>query len=344
MKKQLIIFLLIVLSMPAFAQRLSEKDMSAYLLVYFTDETHSLHFAVSRDGYTFTDVNNGKPIIAGDTIAEQKGIRDPYILRGKDGWFYMAMTDLHIYAKQKGLRDTQWERDGKEFGWGNNKGFVLMRSKDLIHWSHTRLRVDTAFAGWTNIGCAWAPELIWDEDKDKMMIYFTLRFGNGLSKLFYAYLNKEFTALETEPQLLFQYPKHNKAFIDGDITKVGNKYHLFYVAHDGVPGIKQAVSNHINSGYIYDSTWVDPEPTSCEAPNVWKRIGEEKWVLMYDIYGINPHNFGFSETTDFKNFKHLGHFNEGVMKTTNFTSPKHGSVIHLTKTEADRLVNFWKLK
>ena len=38
----------------------------------------------------------------------------------------------------------------------------------------------------------------------------------------------------------------------------------------------------------------------------------------------------------------MGHFNEGVMKTTNFTSPKHGAVIHLTKEEADRLVNYWK--
>ena len=50
--------------------------MGAYLFTYFKDDTHSLYFAVSDDGYTFTDVNNGQPIIAGDTIAEQKGIRD----------------------------------------------------------------------------------------------------------------------------------------------------------------------------------------------------------------------------------------------------------------------------
>ena len=107
--------------------------------------------------------------------------------------------------------------------------------------------------------------------------------------------------------------------------------------HDeGGPGIKQAVSDSINSGYVYDPQWYDPEPRACEAPNVWKRIGEDKWVLMYDIYGIHPHNFGFSETTDFVNFTHLGHFNEGVMKATNFSSPKHAAVIHLTKKEAKR--------
>ncbi|MFD1768616.1 glycoside hydrolase family 43 protein [Sphingobacterium suaedae] len=319
-----------------------EKDMAAYLLAYFKDESHGLYFALSRDGYTFTDINSGQPIIAGDSIAEQKGIRDPYIMRGMDGYFYMAMTDLHIYAKQAGYRTTEWERDGKEFGWGNNKNIVLMKSKDLLHWSHALLRVDQAFPGWEDIGCAWAPQLFYEDTTGKMMIYFTLRFRNGLSQLYYAFLDPTFSRLEAAPKLLFQYPKYNKAYIDGDITKVGDSYHLFYVSHDGTAGIKQAVSDSLRGGYQYDPAWYDPEEHACEAPHIWKRIGEDKWVLMYDVYGITPHNFGFSETTDFKTFTSIGRFNEGKMKTTNFQSPKHGSVIHLTKTEADRLENYWK--
>lgn len=62
---------------------------------------------------------------------------------------------------------------------------------------------------------------------------------------------------------------------------------------------------------------------------------------MYDIYSVNPHNFGFVETSDFKTFKPLGRFNEGVMKAANFSSPKHGSVIHITKAEAKRIENYW---
>lgn len=320
----------------------SEKNMEAYLMTYFKDDTHSLYFAVSNDGYTFTDVNNGQPVIAGDTIAEQKGIRDPYLMRGPDGWFYLAMTDLHIFAKQQGLRETEWERDGKEYGWGNNRGFVLMKSRDLINWQRTNLRVDKAFPGWQNIGCAWAPEMIYDEERGQVMLYFTLRFKNGLNKLYYTYMNKEFTAMETEPQLLFQYPKHNCSYIDADITKVGDKYHMFYTPHDGGAGVKQAVSSSIHSGYVYDPQWYDPEEKACEAPHVFKRIGEEKWVLMYDCYGIDPHNFGFSETSDFKTFTDLGRFNEGVMKATNFASPKHGAVVHLTGKEAEKLKKYWK--
>lgn len=132
-----------------------EKDMAAYLMVFHQDEDHCLHAAISRDGYTFTALNDGKPIIAGDTIADQKGIRDPHIYRGPDGGFYLAMTDLHIYAQRDGYRDTEWERDGKAYGWGNNRGLVLMKSFDLIHWTRTNIRFDQMSKEFAQIGCAW---------------------------------------------------------------------------------------------------------------------------------------------------------------------------------------------
>lgn len=53
---------------------------------------------------------------------------------------------------------------------------------------------------------------------------------------------------------------------------------------------------------------------------------------------------GFSETADFQTFTGLGHFNEGVMKSTNSSAPKHGAVIHLTEDEADRLAVHWGLE
>ena len=52
-------------------------------------------------------------------------------------------------------------------------------------------------------------------------------------------------------------------------------------------------------------------PRRYEAPNLWKRIGEDRWVLMYDVYGQKVHNFGFSETSDFVHFTPLGQFNQG---------------------------------
>ncbi len=318
-----------------------EKDMAAYLMVYHLDEDHGLHMALSRDGYSWTALNDNKPVMGGDTIADQKGIRDPHIYRGPDGAFYLAMTDLHVFARRDGKRDTEWERDGKTYGWGNNRGLVLMKSFDLLNWKRTNIRFDEMSAAWQEIGCAWAPETILDETTGRLMIYLTMRHKNEPNKLYYCYVNDDYDTIETMPQGLFQYADERKSAIDGDITRFGDKYILSYVGHDVNGGIKLAYSDRPTGGWQFDPRWVDFEPRACEAPAVWKRIGEDKWVLMYDVYSIQPHNFGFIETSDFDHFDYLGRFNEGVMKTTNFASPKHGAVVHLTEDEARRLCEQW---
>ena len=300
--------------------------------------------AISYDGYTFTAVNEGKPVIGGDSIAAQHGIRDPHICRAPNGMFYIAMTDLHVFGKQRGLRKTQWERDDK-YGWGNNRGLVLMKSKDLIHWTHNEVFINEAFPeNFGELGCAWAPQTIWDPAAGKLMVYFTIRqHPNGRTKLYYSYANEDFTQLETEPKLLFEYPDEKIQVLDADICPMPDgRYFMTYVAQENPGGIKYMISDRINAYADYHPEQIDAERSGCEAPNMWKRIGEDKWVLMYDIYSVNPHNFGFVETTDFKHFTPLGRFNEGKMKATNFVSPKHGSVIHITKKEAKRLEKYWK--
>src|ERR1035438_10549790 len=113
---------------PQKAKLPAEKDLAAYLLVYFLDQDHSLHFALSSDGYTFTDVNNGRPVMKGEDLAEQKGIRDPHIVRGPDNAFYLSMTDLHLFGQQMGYRTTEWQRDAAKYDWGNNRALVLLKS------------------------------------------------------------------------------------------------------------------------------------------------------------------------------------------------------------------------
>jgi len=347
MKRLLFIILAALLAFPMVAKpkrTLTEKDMGAYLFTFFSDPTHGLFMAISYDGYTFTAVNNGEPIISGDSIAEQHGIRDPHIYRAPNGKFYIAMTDLHIMGKQKGIRTTQWERPD-EFGWGNNRGLVLMASDDLIHWTHHVARIDKLFPErFGEIGCAWAPQTIWDPQVGKPMVYFTIRQqAGGRTKLYYSYADEDFTTLETEPQLLFEYPDETTQVLDADICPMPDgRYFMTYVSQDNPAGIKYMISDRINHFDDFHPEQIDAENGACEAPNVWKRIGQNKWVIMYDIYSIRPNNFGFVETSDFKTFTPLGHFNEGKMKLTNFESPKHGSVIHITKAEAKRLENYWE--
>lgn len=320
--------------------------MGAYVMVYHKDADHSLHMALSRDGYSWKALNDDKAVICGDTIAQQHGIRDPHIYRAPNGTFYMAATDLHIFGQREGYRQTEWERDGKEYGWGNNRGLVLLKSKDLIHWSHTVFRIDEAFPErFGELGCAWAPETIYDPEEGKLMVYFTIRpTGKGKTKLYYSYADDMFTKLVTEPQLLFEYPDEKVQILDADIIPTGDgRYCMTYCSQEGPAGIKMAISEHINRGYVYQPQQIDAEKGSCEAPTMYKLIGQDKWLLMYDIFSIKPHNFGFMETTDFKTFQYLGHFGDGPTKRANFSMQKHGAVTQITEEEALRLENYWRL-
>lgn len=173
MKKLTItLFLLTFASIRGFADKLD-----TYIMVYHKDQDHGLHMAYSEDGYTWTAINDDKPVIAGDTIAEQHGIRDPHIYRAPDGSFYVAMTDLHVFGIRDGYRKTEWERDGKKYGWGNNRGMVFMKSKDLIHWTRTNIDFtqfgkqtynvgdETFTMDWKEVGCVWAPETVYDDQE-----------------------------------------------------------------------------------------------------------------------------------------------------------------------------------
>ena len=258
-------------------KKFKEKDLSGYLLVYFKDQTQSAYMAISADGYTFTDINNGEPIFMGSELAEQKGVRDPHIARGPDGAFYLTMTDLHIFGKRAGYRDTDWQRPIEKYGWGNNRALVLMKSYDLIHWSHADFRVDKAFPELGDIDCSWAPQTVYDPVEKKMMVYFTIRYDNKECHMYYSYTNEDFTKLETLPVRITEI-----GGLDGDITKVEDKYRLFYVSG---AKILHSVSDKINRDYKIEGKRIDPEKVSTEAPNVFKRLGTDKYVLMYDVYG-----------------------------------------------------------
>jgi hypothetical protein len=321
------------LERPEGARAHSEKGYGGYLMVYFKDQTQSAYMAVSRDGYLFTDLNGGEPIFNGADLAEQKGVRDPHIARGPDGAFYLAMTDLHIFGQRAGYRDTRWQRPEEEYGWGNNRALVLMKSFDLVHWTHSDVRVDLAYPELGDIGSSWAPETIYDADAGKMMVYFTIRVKNGDSHMYYSYTDDAFTRLETKPERIF-----DGGGIDGDIIEVDGRYHFHYVSN---ASIRHAVSDRLTGGYVAEERRIDPNSESTEAPNVFKRLGTDTYVLMYDVYGARPNNMGFSETTDFRTYTDIGRFNEGVMKGSNFERPKHGAVTYLTPGELHAIAAQW---
>lgn len=352
MKKILTLTLLLCLTMGMEAAKPHAKKVgkSAYIMVYHKDQDHGLHMALSRDGYTWTALRDDKPVISGDTIAVQKGIRDPHIFRGPDGAFYLAMTDLHIYAQREGYRQTEWERDGSKYGWGNNRGLVLMKSTDLINWTRTNIDFsslpDQDDVKWSEVGCVWAPETVFDEETGQLMIHFTIREGKGMNRIYYAYVNNDFNSLISKPQLLAEAPNQAYNIIDSDIIKVDDTYHLFYVSHEHGATPKHATAQKITGPYKFDELYQDGERRGHEAPNCWKRQDTDTYVVMFDNYNIHPMNFGFVETRDFFTYHPIGYFDAPgcPMKRMNFSEQKHGAVTYITEKEAQRLEKYWKGK
>ncbi|WP_297094574.1 family 43 glycosylhydrolase [uncultured Draconibacterium sp.] len=297
----------------------SEKN-EAYLFTYFTGNgpgEESIRFAVSEDGYNYRALNNNQPVLDNDDICTTGGVRDPHILRGEDGNFYMVVTDLYV----------------TDMGW-KNYAMVLLKSEDLINWQSSEVNIPEAFPDeFGDVWRVWAPQTIYDEEAGKYMVYFSMKQGDDPDIIYYAYANKDFTALEAAPKQLLFSPTNN-ACIDADIIKKDGKFYMFHKSESGEPGIKLAISDKLIEGYEYPSlARVDKETEAVEGSGVFKLNNSNEWILMYDVYGLG--RYQFTKSADLQHFEVI---DEAI--SMNF-HPRHGTVLPITKTELKRLIAKW---
>ena len=298
-----------------------KEEFSGYLFAYFVGNgpgQEQIHYAVSEDGYNFRALNNNQPIIESKTISNSGGVRDPHILRGKDGkTFYMVVTDLYV----------------PEMGW-NNVAMTLLKSTDLINWSSSVLTIPELYPEqFGQVNRVWAPQTIYDKEADKYMVYFSMKSNGDPDIIYYAYANKDFTGFEEAPKQLYFSPTNNSC-IDGDIVEKDGKYHFFFKSEDGKPGIKLAISDKLTEGYVQQgSQRVDKETHNVEGSCVFKLNNKEEWILMYDVYMKGTYQF--AKTSDLINFEVIDH-----EISMNF-HPRHGTVVPITKSEMERLISKW---
>ena len=159
MKKTLLTALLLAWLVPGMIRggnNLQEKDYVAYLFTYFTGNRmaeESIHFAVSLDGYTYRALNGNKPVLDSRLISSTGGVRDPHILRAEDGrTFYMVVTDMV---------------SGN--GWSSNRAMVLLKSTDLVNWTHSVINIQKRYKGQGNLRRVWAPQTIFDREAGKYL-------------------------------------------------------------------------------------------------------------------------------------------------------------------------------
>lgn len=315
MKKLLTLFSLCAIALSAAAQ---ENKYVAYLFTYFNSNDprdEQICYAISEDGYNYTPLNHGEPVISSDTIAFTQCVRDPHILRGEDGkTFYMVVTDMK-----------------SSLGWASNRGMVLLKSTDLINWQHSVVNFPTKYPKtWKNVTRVWAPETIYDHKAGKYMVFYSLLSSTGgYDKIYYQYANKDFTDLEGEPKYLFD---AGSATIDGDIVfnPDDQMYHLFY-KQEGGRGIYQAVAKNLTDRWEKLPGNVEQTKESVEGVGVCRTIDGKSWIVMYDCYGNGHYQFCSSE--DLKTFK----FVQNTEMKGKFT-PRHGTIIPITQEEKDRLL------
>lgn len=303
---------------------LEDEGYSAYLFVYFignNGDEEALRFALSRDGYHYNALNGNNPVIASDTISLTGGIRDPHILRGEDGNFYMALTDMQ--ACPNGNCD-----------WNGNHGIILLKSADLINWTHSAIDIKDKYPDkFGSIQSAWAPQTIYDPDAGKYMVYWSMRSPGVHEIIYYAYANSDFTDLEGEPQILFNHPDA-KSTIDGDIILKDGQYHLFFKTEGDGNGIKKAVSDKLTSGYVIQDKYLQQTTESVEGACVFRLTNSDTYILMYDVY--NNGRYEFTESTDLENFTKIDD-----SKISMDFHPRHGTVIPITEEESERLLDKW---
>ncbi|UGU15657.1 family 43 glycosylhydrolase [Sinomicrobium kalidii] len=313
---RLILFACLLLNFISCKTNTEGDGYSAYLFTYFTgngENQEAIRYAISKDGYNYYALNNNEPIVSSASISRTGGVRDPHILRRNDNkGFYMVVTDL--------LTKNGW----------SNTAMVLMKSDDMTTWSSTVIDIPETYPEFSEVHRVWAPQTIYDETKEKYMVYFSMLEPDSYDKIYYAYVNDDFTALESAPRQLFFNPK-KKACIDGDIIKKDGKFHLFYKTEgESDKGIKVAISDSLTTGYKPEPGNVDQTDKAVEGSGVFKLIGSEDYILMYDVY-MNG-EYQFTRSNDLLNFKVV---DEKI--SMNF-HPRHGSVIPITTEELNRLL------
>ena len=280
-----------------------EKEPVAYLFAYFLGnaaDQERLSYAISTDGYHFKALNGGKAVW--QSSVGTGCIRDPYIFKGEDGLWHLLATDMK-----------------SSLGWSSNRNLISAKSTDLVHWfDESLIEIANKYPNMMNCDRAWAPQAIWDPEKESYMIYFAARVPGTDDRtiMYYAY-SKDLMKLDTTPALLLA-PKSGHDAIDSDIIFENGKYYMYY-KDETTKGIFLAEAEHA-SGPYQETKKISEGDLGVEGPNIYKVIGKNEWLLMSDAYGNGY--YVMQKTTDLENFTAVSR----DAYSFDFT-PRHGYVI-----------------
>lgn len=299
---------------------------TGYLFVHFIgdqEDGEQVYFSVSRDGLHWQDLNHGNPVLY-STIGE-KGVRDPYLIRSpwqKEGEpaFYLIATDLRIGAG-KGWQVAQYE---------GSRDIIVWTSENLTDWAGPFARI-VAVEG---AGCAWAPEAIYDEERDAILVYWAsmTKYPEDSvprQRIFASY-TKDFKSF-TKPFLFLESKNH---VIDTTIIRGKDGYYRYSkdeteknIRIDFGTSLVPEAFKKLPSATLQDLYGV-------EGPEIFKLNDCEEWCLIVDQFAAQKGYLPML-TDDLKS----GHFS--ILEEAQFdmgpTCKRHGGVLNITEEEYQSL-------
>ena len=315
------------------------QPYEGYGFFYFTGEGTSngeqIYAAASRgnDPLKYDEVNGGRPILT-STLGEM-GVRDPFIMRSPNGdKFYLLATDLKIYAGRG------WDAAQRT----GSRSIMVWESTDLAHWSRQRsVQVSPPTAGNT-----WAPEAFWDAKRGSYVVYWASKLyaandpahtGDSYNRMMYS-TTRDFVSFS--PAKVWIDPGYS--VIDSTVIKDKDTYYRF-TKDERNPSSSTPCSKFITEeksadlldphyGLVADcigkATSTSPGVSAGEGPTGFKSNTENKWYLFIDEFG--GRGYVPFETTDLNSGRWA--MSAGAQLPA---SPRHGTVLPVTKAELSRL-------
>lgn len=293
-------------------------DMSAYLFVHFVDTQEDatreqIYFSVSKDGKTWTTLNNKQPYLTSNVGTQ--GVRDPYILRGEDGKFFIIATDLSVYNLKN-----NWTAAAQQ----GSKSIVVWESSDLVNWSEASLvKINN-----DNAGCTWAPEACYDPEKDEYMVFWASVVSDDSYQKYRIYRSytKDFKTFSA-PELYIEEPN---AVIDTTIIDHEGTYYRF-TKNEAKSSITMQECTSLSGDWKDVASYNLGSMTGYEGPTIYKLNGKNEWCLLLDY---------FSKSKGYKPFVTTDITKGEFTADSDFSfdgTYRHGTVMPITQAEYESL-------
>lgn len=323
-----------------------KDEYDKYLFVNFVGKDNSgdldnekVYFSVSSDAIEWNVLNGGEPVL--ESNLGTKGVRDPHIVRSPEGdKFYIVATDLLINQT----------RDWNAAQYRASKNIMIWESDDLVNWSEQRqyaIGDDIVLENGEkpfNVGCVWAPESIWDEDRGQYMVFWASMvcpekpegydsmtkaeqkkaLEDNSKQRIYRSFTSDFRTFST-PELYIERDNH---VIDTTILEQDGIYYR-YSKNESTKRVGCEYAASLEGPWYATNMGIG----NCEGPTAFKFNHENRWGVFVDSLGGGWEGYGLFAADNL--YSDSYELNE---TTTDAGVIRHGSILPITNEEYDALI------